>query len=210
MSIKQQGLIGIHPTADVSPMAQVGEGSQIWNLAQVREGSCIGRNCILGKGVYIDHDVQIGDHCKLQNGAYIFHGATLEEGVFVGPGAILTNDRLPRAINPDGTLKTNTDWTIGQIHVQRGASLGAGCIILPDVTIGEFALIGAGAVVTRNVPSHGLVVGNPARLVGCVCACGRPLAHQNHVDHQDQFQCIHCDRTYTFASSMFILEMISS
>lgn len=162
----------IHPTAEVSPHAQLGEGVQIWHQAQVREGASIGRNCIVGKGAYIDFDVRIGDNCKLQNGAFIYHGATLEDGVFVGPGAILTNDRLPRAINPDGSLKASDDWQVGPIHVGYGAALGAGCIILPGVTIGRFAMIGAGAVVTGDVPAHGLVFGVPARLAGYVCSCG--------------------------------------
>ena len=118
-------MIRIHPTADVSPRAQIADGAQIWHQAQVREGASIGRNCIVGKGVYIDFDVSIGDNCKLQNGAFIYHGATLEEGVFVGPGAILTNDRQPRAINPDGSLKAADDWQVGPIQIGYGASIGA-------------------------------------------------------------------------------------
>jgi UDP-2-acetamido-3-amino-2,3-dideoxy-glucuronate N-acetyltransferase len=169
-------MIRIHPTADVSPQAQIEDGAQIWHQAQVREGACIGRNCIVGKGAYVDFDVRIGDNCKLQNGAYIYHGATLEDGVFVGPGAILTNDRQPRAINPDGSLKGNDDWQVGPIHVGYGASIGAGCIVLPGVSIGRFAMVGAGAVVTRDVPAHGLAIGAPARLAGYVCSCGARLA----------------------------------
>jgi acetyltransferase-like isoleucine patch superfamily enzyme len=169
-------MIRIHPTADVSPTARIGDGAQIWHQAQVREGASIGRGCIVGKGAYVDFDVTIGDHCKLQNGVFIYHGATLDDGVFVGPGAILTNDRQPRAINPDGSLKGADDWQVGPIAVGYGASIGAGCIVLPGVTIGRFAMTGAGAVVTRDVPAHGLVVGAPARLVGYVCSCGGRLA----------------------------------
>ena len=169
-------MIRIHPTAEVSPAAQIGDGAQVWHQAQVREGASIGRNCIIGKGAYIDFDVRIGDNCKLQNGVYVYHGATLEDGVFAGPGVILTNDRQPRAINPDGSLKGADDWQVGPIHVGYGASLGAGCIVLPGVSIGRFAMIGAGAVVTRDVPAHGLAVGMPARLAGYVCACGSRLA----------------------------------
>ncbi len=169
-------MIRIHPTADVSPAAQIGDFTQIWHQAQVREHASIGRHCIVGKGVYVDFGVHIGDHCKLQNNAFIYHGATLADGVFVGPGAILTNDRRPRAINPDGALKSDADWQVGTIHVGYGASIGAGCIILPDVTIGRFAMTGAGAVVTRDVPAHGLALGAPARLVGYVCSCGGRLA----------------------------------
>ena len=169
-------MIRIHPSADVSPQAQIAGGAQIWHQAQVREGASIGRNCIIGKGVYVDFGVHIGDNCKLQNGAFVYHGATLEDGVFVGPGAILTNDRLPRAINPDGSLKGNDDWQVGPIHVGYGASIGAGCIVLPGVSIGRFAMIAAGAIVTRDVPDHGLAVGAPARLAGYVCSCGARLA----------------------------------
>jgi len=189
-------MIRIHPTADVSDQAQIGEGTAIWHQAQVRERARIGQNCILSKSVYVDFDVQIGDCCKLQNGAYVYHGATLEDGVFVGPGAILTNDRLPRAINPDGSLKTDADWEVAPIHVKRGASLGAGSVILPGVTVGEFALVGAGAVVTRSVPDHGLVVGNPARLVGYVCRCGRPLTPAGRDGAREQFRCEPCGEVY--------------
>ena len=126
----QLSMIRIHPTAELSTQATVGDGTQIWHQAQVREDAHIGRNCILGKGVYVDFGVRIGDNCKLQNGAFVYHGATLEDGVFVGPGAFLTNDKLPRAINPDGSLKSADDWDVGEILVRRGASLGAGCIVL--------------------------------------------------------------------------------
>lgn len=162
----------IHPTADVSPRATLGAGTKIWHEVQVREGAVLGRNCILGKGAYVDFDVRIGDNVKVQNRASIYHGVTLENGVFVGPHVVFTNDKLPRAINADGSLKSDSDWEVGQILVKEGASLGAGAIIVAGVTIGRFALVGAGAVVTRNVPDHGLVYGNPARLMGYVCENG--------------------------------------
>jgi UDP-2-acetamido-3-amino-2,3-dideoxy-glucuronate N-acetyltransferase len=189
-------MIKIHPTAEVSDQAQIGDGTQIWHQVQVRERARLGRRCILGKGVYVDFNVQIGDHCKLQNGASIYHGATLEDGVFVGPGVILTNDHLPRAINPDGSLKTDADWVVGRILIKRGASLGAGSVVLPDVTIGTFALVGAGAVVTRDVPDHGLAVGNPARLVGYVCRCGGRLLSAGRQGDTEDFQCTACQETY--------------
>ncbi len=165
----------IHPTADVSPKAIIGEGSRIWHQAQVREGARIGRQCIIGKSAYIDADVTLGDRVKVQNNASIYHGATIEDGVFVGPHAIITNDLYPRAIRPDGELKGADDWEVGRTRVRYGASLGAGSILVAGVTVGRFALVGAGAVVTRDVPDHGLVVGNPARLIGYVCACGHRL-----------------------------------
>lgn len=187
-------MIQIHPTADVSEHAEVGDGTQVWHQVQIREGARVGRGCILGKGVYVDCHVQIGDHCKLQNGACIYQGVILEDGVFVGPGAVLTNDRLPRAINPDGSLKRAIDWQAGRILVKYGASLGAGCVILPDVVIGAFALVGAGAVVTRDVPDHGLVVGIPARLIGYVCRCGQRLLPTD--DHLAAYRCPACGQSY--------------
>jgi acetyltransferase-like isoleucine patch superfamily enzyme len=175
--ITQKNVI-IHSTAEVSDRAKIGEGTRIWHFVQIREGAEIGRDCIIGKDVYVDFDVRIGDKVKIQNGALIYHGAVLEDGVFVGPQACLTNDRYPRSINSDGSLKGNEDWVVGRILVRYGASLGAGSVVLPDVTIGRFALVGAGAVVTRSVPDHGLVLGNPARLAGYVCHCGRTLERQ--------------------------------
>ncbi len=166
----------IHSTAEVSPRASIGDGTRIWHGAQIREDVVIGRECIVGKNVYIDFGVRIGDRCKVQNNVSIFHGATLEDGVFVGPHACITNDRLPRAITPHGELKGGDDWEVGPIVLQYGSSVGAGAIVLPGVTLGKFALVGAGAIVTRDVPDHGLVVGNPARLIGFACACGGRLA----------------------------------
>jgi len=165
----------IHPTAEVSPQAAIGEGTRVWHRAQIREGAVLGANCIVGKDVYIDHAVVIGNNVKIQNSALIYHGATLEDGVFIGPQACLTNDRSPRAITPDGSLKSASDWIVGPIRICYGASIGAGAIVLPDVVVGAFALVAAGAVVSKNVPPHGLVLGVPARLVGYVCACGHRL-----------------------------------
>lgn len=168
--------VKIHPTADVSPDATIGAHTRIWQGVQVREDTHIGAECILGKNVYIDFAVHIGNRCKIQNNVSVFHGATLEDGVFLGPHCCITNDRLPRAITPEGNLKTADDWEVGPILLRYGCAVGAGAIILPGVTVGRFALVGAGAVVTRSVPAHGLVVGNPARLAGYVCACGGALS----------------------------------
>lgn len=168
----------IHPTAEVSPQAVIGSGTKIWHFAQVREGATIGANCILGSGAYVDTGVHIGNNVKIENNASIFRGTTLEDGVFIGPHACLTNDRFPRAINPDGSLKAEADWELSPITVRRGASIGAGAIILPGITIGSFALVGAGSVVTHDVGEHDLMVGNPARRIGSACLCGTPARDQ--------------------------------
>ena len=165
----------VHPTAEVSPSAEIGPGTRIWHQAQIRERVRIGANCIVSRGVYIDFDVHVGSNCKIQNGASLYHGCTIEDGVFVGPGVIFTNDKLPRAINPDGSLKGTDDWVVGKTVVRRGASVGTGSIVLPGVTIGTFAMVAAGAVVSKDVPDYGLVLGVPARLIGFVCACGQKL-----------------------------------
>lgn len=173
----------IHSTAEVSLDAQIGSGTRIWHFVHIREGVVIGENCIVGKDVYVDFGVKIGNNVKIQNSALIYHGVTLEDGVFIGPQVCLTNDRTPRAITSGGCLKGNDDWDVGPILVKYGASIGAGSVILPNVTIGQFSLVGAGAVVTRDVPDHGLVVGNPARLVGYVCCCGRKMERQGTAWH---------------------------
>src|SRR5581483_3826366 len=118
----------IHPTADVSSDAVIGDGTKIWNEAQVRERARIGRECILGKGVYVENDVTVGDRCKIQNRASLFKGVTLEDGVFVGPHAVFANDVYPRAVNPDGTLKGDADWEVTPTLVRHGASIGAGAV----------------------------------------------------------------------------------
>lgn len=167
--------VRIHPTADVSPDAAIGPGTSIWNQAQVREGARIGARCIIGKNVYVDAGVVIGDDVKVQNNVSLFHGVTIEDGVFIGPHVCFTNDRVPRAVNPDGTLKTDADWEVSPILVRYGAALGANATILPGVTIGRWAMVGSGSVVTRGVAAHELVAGNPARRLGSACRCGQPL-----------------------------------
>jgi UDP-2-acetamido-3-amino-2,3-dideoxy-glucuronate N-acetyltransferase len=191
----------IHPTAEVSPKAIIGESTRIWHQAQIREYARIGRGCIIGKGSYVDFDVAIGDNCKLQNGCFVYHGATLEDGVFLGPGVILTNDKFPRAVNPDGTLKSDQDWVVGPIRIKRGASLGARSVILPDVTVGEFAMVGAGSVVTKDVPDHGLVLGNPAVLRGYVCRCGRRLKEGDLVGATMEAWCDQCEQSISIGAA---------
>ncbi len=187
----------VHPTAEVSSEAIIGDGTRIWHQAQVRERARIGAECIIGKGAYIDFDVSIGRRCKLQNGVYVYHGATLEDGVFLGPGTMLLNDKHPRAINPDGSLKSDADWEVSQTHIGRGAGIGGGAVILPGVTVGAWAIVGAGSVVTRPVPAYGLVFGNPARLAGFVCTCGQRLALQELTGEQARLACPACSAAVT-------------
>lgn len=165
----------VHPTAVVAEDAELGPGTRVWHFAQVRERARVGADCILGKGVYVGEGVRLGDRVKVQNGASIYPGATIEDGVFIGPHVCFTNDRYPRAINPDGSLKSADDWEIGKILVRSGASLGAGSILIAGITVGRWALVAAGSVLTKDVPDYGLVAGNPARLVGHVCTCARRL-----------------------------------
>lgn len=178
----------IHPTAEVDGRAVVGPGCRVWHHAQIREGAVLGPECIVGKGVYIDAGVRVGARCKIQNYACLYRGTTLEDGVFIGPGALVANDRYPRAINPDGSLKNDADWEVAPVLIRRGASVGVGAIILPGVTVGSWALIAAGAVVAADVAAYALVAGVPARFIGWVCVCGRPL-------HSD-LRCEACGRAY--------------
>jgi len=191
-----KGDVFVHPTADVSSDAKVGEGTKVWHQAQVREGAVIGRRCIIGKGAYVDKGVRIGDFCKLQNGVLVFHGFDVEEGVFLGPGAVLLNDKHPRAVNPDGTPKSDADWEVSGGVVRYGAAIGGGAVVLPGVSVGRMALVGAGAVVTRDVPERGIVAGNPARLRGFACDCGRPLSKRGA-----HYECAYDGRTYEIAKA---------
>jgi UDP-2-acetamido-3-amino-2,3-dideoxy-glucuronate N-acetyltransferase len=168
----------IHGSADVSGKVTIGQGSRIWNNVQIRENASIGDNCILSKNVYIDADVHIGNNVKIQNNVSVYHGVTLEDGIFVGPHVCFTNDKIPRAITPEGHLKSSDEWTISETLVERGASIGANATILPGIRIGSFSMIGAGSVVTKDIPNFGLVVGNPARLIGYVCKCGNKLQNE--------------------------------
>ncbi len=166
----------IHPTAEVSPRARLGDGVRVWNQAQVREDAVVGDETQIGKDSYIDAGVFVGARCKLQNGVYLYHGVIVEDGVFLGPRATTTNDREPRAIFPDGKLRGVHDFVVTPTRICEGAAIGAGAILVCGITVGRFAMVAAGAVVTRDVPAYGLVRGNPARLVGIVCACGVKVA----------------------------------
>lgn len=160
----------IHPTATVDPGASIGDGTRVWINVQIRDGARIGANCVLSKDVYVDHAVSIGDGCKVQNSVSVYHGVTLEDDVFVGPNACFTNDRVPRAFVQD--------WSVSPTLVRRGASIGANATIVCGTTIGEYAMIAAGSVVTRDVEPYTLVMGNPARAVGKVDRRGNRVENQ--------------------------------
>jgi UDP-2-acetamido-3-amino-2,3-dideoxy-glucuronate N-acetyltransferase len=195
--------IKIHPTAEVSDKAQIGSGTSIWHQAQVREGVILGENCIIGKGVYVDAGVRIGNNVKIQNYVSVYHGVSIEDGVFIGPHVCFTNDLLPRAINPDGSLKAADDWIVSETLVQKGASLGANSTIRCGVTIGEWALVGSGSVVTRDVPRHGLVFGNPARLKGFACFCGHKLEEMGRLDDVIVAYCPNCEKQIQFSKAQW-------
>ncbi len=157
----------IHELAVVDNGAQIGKGTRIWHFAHVRGTARIGEGCNIGKGVYIDGDVEIGNNVKIQNGVSVYHGVTIEDDVFCGPHMTFTNDMYPRAFGDT--------FEVSKTLIKKGASIGANATIVCDTTLGEYCMVGSGSVVTKEVPANGLVVGNPARLIGFVCTCGKPL-----------------------------------
>lgn len=184
----------IHPTAEISPLSRVGDGSRIWNETQVRERAKLGKQCVVGKGVYIGQDVTIGDYVKIQSGAVLCQGVMIESGVFIGAHVCFNNDRYPRSITMEGRPKTAADREVECTLVRYGASIGAGSIILPGVRIGTYAVVSPGSVVTKDVPAHYQVAGNPAQMEGYACRCGRPL----QLDRTStRWYCGHCRESYT-------------
>lgn len=183
--------LSLAPGADVEPGAVVGDGTAVWQLAAVRAGAVVGRDCVIGRGAYLGPGVRVGDRVKIQNYAQVYEPAVLEDGVFIGPGAVLTNDVNPRAVTPDGALKTARDWLPQPVRVREGAAIGARAVCLAGVTVGRWALVGAGAVVIRDVPDFALMVGNPARRVGWVGRAGIRL-----IPRGDHWRCPDTGRRY--------------
>ncbi|MFC4503259.1 MULTISPECIES: acyltransferase [Streptomyces] len=168
----------IKPTAQVDESAELGDGTTVWELAQVREKARLGTGCVIGRGAYVGTGVRIGDNVKLQNYALVYEPAELGDGVFVGPAVVLTNDQYPRSVDPEGKLKRGGDWEAVGVKVAEGASLGARSVCVAPVRVGRWALVAAGAVVTKDVPDFALVAGVPARRIGWVGRAGVRLVER--------------------------------
>ena len=182
----------VHPTAIIEEDVVLGEGTSVWDHAHIRHGARLGCDCIVGGKSYIAYDVVIGDRVKINANVYICNGVTIEQGTMVSAGVIFTNDRFPRATSPDlRSLRTSEpDEHTLETHVREGCTIGAGAVIGPGLELGRFSMIGMGSVVTASVPAFGLVVGNPARLVGFVCRCGQPIVRLS--EQRDPTGPLHC------------------
>lgn len=194
--------IRIAQGADVDTSAKIGDGSSIWHLAQIRDGVVMGNNCIIGRGAYIGSDVVMGDNCKVQNYALVYEPAVLGSGVFIGPAVVLTNDHFPRAINPDGSLKSASDWDAVGVTIGEGASIGARAVCVAPVKIGAWALVAAGSVVVKDVPNFALVAGVPSKRIGWVGRAGVPLEDIG----DNRFRCPTSGATYTQRSVEELIE----
>jgi UDP-2-acetamido-3-amino-2,3-dideoxy-glucuronate N-acetyltransferase len=158
----------VHSSTEVEEGATIGDGTKVWHLGHIRTKAAVGRDCTIGRNVFIDAGVSVGDRVKIQNNVSVYAGVTIEDEVFVGPSAVFTNDLRPRAQNPD--------WTITETLVRRGASIGANATIICGVVVGEYSMIAAGSVVTRDVEPYQLVAGNPARHLGWVDKSGNVVS----------------------------------
>jgi UDP-2-acetamido-3-amino-2,3-dideoxy-glucuronate N-acetyltransferase len=196
-------MIIVHPGAEVSPSSRLGDGCTVWPLAQIREDASIGSNCVIGRGAYLGSGVRLGDNCKVQNYALVYEPADLADGVFVGPAAVLTNDRHPRSISPEGRLKRADDWPPVGVNVGHGASIGARAVCVAPVTIGRWALIAAGSVVVEDVPDFALVAGVPARRLGWVGRAGLKLRAAG----PERWTCPQTGETYAEANGTLQLDV---
>jgi UDP-2-acetamido-3-amino-2,3-dideoxy-glucuronate N-acetyltransferase len=185
----QRDNVRIAESADVDDRATIGAGSSVWHLAQVRESAVLGENCVIGRGAYIGTGVTVGNNCKVQNYALVYEPATLADGVFVGPAVVFTNDHFPRAVNPDGSLKSGHDWEPVGVTVLEGASVGANSTCVAPVTIGRWSLVAAGSVVVKDVPDFALVAGVPAKRIAWVGRAGVPLEPVEDTAQESLFRC---------------------
>lgn len=174
-----------HSTAIVEDGATIGSGTAIWHHSHVRAGATVGADCSLGKNVYIDSGVVIGSRVKIQNNVSVYQGVSIADDVFLGPSCVFTNDRYPRAVG---------EWQVVPTHVERGASVGANATIVCGVTLGQWSVVGAGAVVTHDVLPNQLVLGNPARPAGWVCACGRVVSRASL--QPEELRCDDCSQVH--------------
>jgi UDP-3-O-[3-hydroxymyristoyl] glucosamine N-acyltransferase len=181
----------VHPLAVIDNGAEIGAGSKIWHFSHIRSTAKLGKNVIIGKNVYIDADVIIGSNVKIQNNVSVYHGVTIEDDVFVGPHAVFTNDLRPRATG---------DWEVSQTIVKKGASIGANSVIICGNNLNSYCMIGAGSIVTKTVPSHALVFGNPAKFQGVVCKCGQKLAGKEAKDNYT-YHCEKCGSNISFSKN---------
>lgn len=190
--------VRIHPTAIVEANVSLGPGTSVWDNVHIRRDATLGCECIVGGKTTIAYGVTIGNRVKLNSLVYICHGVTIEDGVMVSAGTIFTNDRFPRSTTSDlqSLRSSDPDEHTQRTLVRAGATIGAGCIIGSNLEIGRFAMVGMGSVVTRSVPDFHLVLGNPARSIGCVCRCGEPLAKWNEGDSPGNVVCPACALSY--------------
>jgi UDP-2-acetamido-3-amino-2,3-dideoxy-glucuronate N-acetyltransferase len=192
----------IHESVNLDGTQEIGENSRIWSNSQLGSNARIGSGTTIGRNVYIGPGAIIGNNCKIQNNALIYEPAKIEDGVFIGPGVILTNDKYPRAVNTDGTIKSSSDWNPVGVHVMTGASIGAGVVCIAPLIIGEWALISAGAVVVDSVKPFSLMVGTPARKIGWVGTSGVPLESLG----ESRFKCPSTGHLYFEDSSGNLIE----
>ncbi|MFE9306435.1 acyltransferase [Streptomyces sp. NPDC006706] len=168
----------VQPSAQVDGSAEIGAGSSVWDLAQIREDARLGEGCVIGRGAYVGSGVRMGDNCKLQNYALVYEPAELGDGVFIGPAVVLTNDHNPRSVDPEGKQKRGDDWEAVGVKIADGASIGARSVCVAPLTIGRWAMVAAGAVVTKDVLDFALVMGVPARQTGWVGRAGHKLVQK--------------------------------
>ena len=207
--------VKIHPTAVIEQGVEIGPGSSVWDNVHIRHDAKLGEQCIVGGKSLIAYSVEIGNRCKINSNVYICYGVTLEDGVMVSAGTIFTNDRFPRAATPDLSelRSSDPDEETFSTLVREGATIGAGCIIGSNLTIGRFAMVGMGSVVTKDIPDFHLVIGSPCRSIGFVCRCGQlveKFANIENLSEPNTCSCSHCQRQYEVGENRNIIELTTT